>query len=391
MEPALNPFAPGSGVMPPAMVGRQTEIDAFDLLIARAKANTAGNRGILLTGLRGVGKTVLLNMFAEQARRNGWLVAQFEAQPGAEGPKVVRMKLARELQLGVRRLKQSSAWSHLRLQGLGSISNISVGLGLKGLTADMEFTPGRADSKDLHIDLEEMVEDVSLSMHKARAGFALVIDEMQDLDDELLGALLTVQHTAGQRGWPFYIIGGGLPSLPGKVSETRPYAERLFQYRMIGKLSHDAASDALTTPISRLGGLLGGEALELVLEAAGRYPYSLQAYGHTLWEAASGKEISTGDARLAVQLGAEALDQDFFVARWQRATGAERSYLRAMSLDGEGPTNTADLGDRLGKNHSSLTSQRGRLIEKGIIFSPEHGQIQFTVPGMGAFIARQTD
>ncbi|WP_104086312.1 ATP-binding protein [Arthrobacter sp. GMC3] len=391
MEPALNPFAPGSGVMPPALVGRQTEIDAFDLLIARAKANAAGDRGILLTGLRGVGKTVLLNMFAEQARRNGWLVAQFEAQPGAEGPKIVRKKLARELQLGARRLKQSSAWSHLRTQGLGSISNISLGLGLQGLTADMKFTPGRADSQDIDIDLEEMVEDVSLSMRKARAGFALVIDEMQDLDDDLLGALLTVQHTAGQRNWPFYIIGGGLPSLPGKVSEARSYAERLFHYRMIGKLSHSAASEALTTPISRLGGILGGQALDLVLEAAGQYPYFLQAYGHSLWEAASGKEISIGDARLAVQLGTEALDQGFFVARWQRATGAERSYLRAMSQDGEGPTNTADLGDRLGKNHSSLTSQRGRLIEKGIIFAPEHGQIQFTVPGMGAFISRQTD
>lgn len=391
MEPALNPFSPGSGVKPPALVGRQKEIDAFDLLVARAKANAAGDRGVLLTGLRGVGKTVLLNEFSEMARRNGWLVVQFEAQPGDGGPAAVRKKLARELQLGARRLRQTPAWSHLRSQGLGSISNISVSLGLQGLTADLKFDAGRADSRNLEIDLEEMVEDVSASMRKARAGFALVIDEMQDLEAELLGALLTVQHAAGQRGWPFYIVGGGLPSLPGRLSESRSYAERLFHYRMIGKLAPDAAAEALTVPISRLGAVLDGQALDTVLDAAGGYAYFLQAYGRTLWETASEKVITVGDARLAVELGTADLDHGFFVARWQRATPAERNYLRAMSQDGEGPSATADLSGRLGKDHSSLTSQRARLIDKGIIFAPEHGLVQFTVPGMGAFIARQKD
>ena len=391
MEPALNPFTPGSGVKPPALVGRQQEIDAFDLLVARAKANAAGDRGILLTGLRGVGKTVLLNEFSEMARRIGWLVVQFEAQSGEGGPAAVRKKLARELQLGVRRLRQTPAWSHLRQQGLGSISNISVSLGLQGLTADLKFAAGRADSQDLDIDLEEMIEDVSISMRKVRSGFALVIDEMQELDPGLLGALLTAQHTAGQRGWPFYIIGGGLPSLPGRLSESRSYAERLFHYRMIGKLDDKSAREALTVPIERLGAVLKGDPLRTVLDAAGGYAYFLQAYGRTLWEVASEKDITLGDARLAVELGTAELDQGFFVARWQRATQAERRYLRAMSQDGEGPSATADLSSRLCKDHSSLTSQRSRLIEKGIIFAPEHGFVQFTVPGMGSFIYRQQD
>ena len=391
MDPALNPFAPGSGTRPPALEGRQAEIDAFDFLIARAKANAAGDRGILLTGLRGVGKTVLLNEFAEQARRNGWLVVQIEAQPGEEGRGAVRKKLARELQLGARRLRSTSAWGYLREQGLGSISNISLTLGLQGLTTDLRFAPGRADSRTLDIDVEELVEDVSAAMRKARAGFALVIDEMQDLDVELLGILLTVQHTAGQRGWPFFIIGGGLPSLPGRLSESRSYAERLFHWRKIGRLDHEAASAALTVPFSRLGGILKGRPLETVLEAAGGYAYFLQSYGRTLWETASEREISAEDAELAVRLGTEDLDQGFFVARWQRATKAERGYLRAMSRDGEGPSATADLSVRLGKDHSALASQRARLIEKGIIFAPEYGQVQFTVPGMGAFISRQHD
>ncbi|MDQ4502817.1 ATP-binding protein [Sinomonas sp. ASV322] len=391
VDPSLNPFAPGSGVKPPALVGRQMEIDAFDLLVARAKANAAGDRGILLTGLRGVGKTVLLNVFSDIARRHGWLVVQFEAQPGDEEGRAARKKLARELQLGARRLRPTPAWSHLREQGLGSISNLSVSLGLQGLTADLKFAPGRADSSDLDIDLEELVEDICSSMRKARAGFALVIDEMQDLDEGLLGALLAVQHTAGQRGWPFFIIGAGLPSLPGRLSESRSYAERLFHYRQIGRLEHSAASDALTLPIARLGGILGGDALDTVLKAAGGYAYFLQAYGRTLWETASDREITVGDARLAVELGTADLDQGFFVARWQRATRAERAYLRAMSQDGDGPTATANLIGRLKKDHSSLTSQRARLIDKGIIFAPEHGQVQFTVPGMGSFISRQKD
>ncbi len=228
-------------------------------------------------------------------------------------------------------------------------------------------------------------------MSKARAGFALVIDEMQDLDEDLLGALLAVQHTAGQRGWPFFIIGAGLPSLPGRLSESRSYAERLFQYRQIGRLDHSAASEALTVPIDRLGGILRGDALETLLEAAGGYAYFLQAYGRTVWETASDREITVGDALLAVELGTADLDQGFFVARWQRTTRSERGYLRAMSQDGEGPTATADLIDRLQKDHSSLTSQRARLIDKGIIFAPEHGHVQFTVPGMGSFIARQSN
>ncbi|CAH0182846.1 hypothetical protein SRABI83_01471 [Arthrobacter sp. Bi83] len=162
---------------------------------------------------------------------------------------------------------------------------------------------------------------------------------MQDLDTELLGALLSVQYAAGQRGWPMYILGGGLPSLPGQLSESRSYAERLFHYCMVGKLAPDAAAK---------GAVLRGQALDTVLDAAGGCAYFLQAYGRTLWEAASEKEITVGDARLAVELGTADLDHGFFVARWQRATPAERNYLRAMIQDGEGPSTTADLSGRLG-------------------------------------------
>ncbi|SEJ77812.1 AAA ATPase domain-containing protein [Arthrobacter sp. yr096] len=387
----MNPFNPGSGVRPPELVGRDGEIDAFDLLVARSKSNTVGDRGMVLSGLRGVGKTVLLNVFAEHARRNDWLVIQIEAQPGEAGKTATRAKLARELDMGTRRLRGKPAWNFLQ-GALASIGNISASLGVTGLSASVTTKQqGRADSGNLDIDLEELVEDVSLAMRKARAGFGLFIDEMQDLDEELLTVLLSIQHLAGQRGWPFYIIGAGLPNLPGKISEARTYGERLFLYRTIGQVNNEAATEALALPINRLGASLTPDALSLLLSAANGYPFFLQVYGRSAWEAASEKVISGEDAQLAVRLGTSDLDHGFFEARWQRATNAERLYLRAMAQDGDQPSATGEIAERLGKSTGKLAVIRSRLIAKGVIYAPEYGSIQFTVPGMAAFIARQNE
>ncbi|MET3165556.1 UNVERIFIED_ORG: hypothetical protein ABIB19_003992 [Arthrobacter sp. UYEF10] len=390
MDPALNPFNPGSGVRPPELVGRDGEIDAFDLMVARAKSNTAGDRGMVLSGLRGVGKTVLLNVFAEHARRNDWLVIQLEAQPGDAGKKATRAKLARELEVGARRLRGKPAWGFLQ-NALNSIGNISASLGVAGVSASVTTKQGRADSGNLDIDLEELVEDVSLAMRKARVGFGLFIDEMQDLDEELLTILLSVQHLAGQRGWPFYIIGAGLPNLPGKISEARTYGERLFLYRTIGQVNEEAASEALALPINRLGASLAPDALSLLLSAANGYPFFLQVYGRAAWEASSEKIISADDARVAVRYGTSDLDHGFFEARWQRATNAERLYLRAMAQDSDTPSSTGEIAERLGKSTSKLAVIRSRLIDKGVVYAPKYGSIQFTVPGMAAFIGRQTE
>ncbi|MBP2269300.1 hypothetical protein J3A64_004840 [Pseudarthrobacter sp. PvP004] len=387
----MNPFNPGSGVRPPELVGRDGEINAFDLLVARSKSNTVGDRGMVLSGLRGVGKTVLLNVFAEHARRNDWLVIQIEAQPGEAGKTATRAKLARELDMGTRRLRGKPAWNFLQ-GAMASIGNISASLGVTGLSASVTTKQqGRADSGNLDIDLEELVEDVSLAMRKARAGFGLFIDEMQDLDEELLTVLLSIQHLAGQRGWPFYIIGAGLPNLPGKISEARTYGERLFLYRTIGQVNNEAATEALALPINRLGASLTPDALSLLLSAANGYPFFLQVYGRSAWEAASEKVISGEDAQLAVRLGTSDLDHGFFEARWQRATNAERLYLRAMAQDGDQPSATGQIAERLGKSTGKLAVIRSRLIAKGVIYAPEYGSIQFTVPGMAAFIARQNE
>lgn len=390
MDPALNPFAPGSGVKPPELVGRQSEIDAFDLLVARAKSNTVGDRGMVLSGLRGVGKTVLLNVFAEHARRHDWLVIQLEAQPGVEGKAKTRTKLARELEVGARRLRGKPAWSYLK-DSLASISNVSGSLGVTGFSASVTTKQGRADSGNLDIDIEELVEDLSMAMRKARSGFGLFIDEMQDLDDELLTVLLSVQHLAGQRGWPFYLIGAGLPNLPGKISEARTYGERLFLYRTIGQLDEKSAADALTVPIGRLGASTTEDALSALLAAADGYPFFLQTYGRAAWDNTPGPVIGKEDAQLAIKSGTLDLDHGFFEARWQRATPAERKYLRAMAQDGERASLTGEVAARLGKSTNKLAVIRSRLIAKGVVYAPEYGSIQFTVPGMARFIDRQIE
>lgn len=383
----MNPFAPGSGLRPPALEGRSGEIEAFERLIARTKRG-ASERGILLSGLRGVGKTVLLNSFAAEAERNDWFVVQIEAQPTAEGKKATRQKLARAMEVGARRLRTKSAWGHIK-DVMGSIGSFNVTLGFTGVSATLGTTAGRADSGNLDIDLEELVEDLAKAMAKSEAGFGIFIDEMQDLDDELLGALISVQHLAGQKGWPFYLIGAGLPNLPGKLSATRSYSERLFDYRTIGALDHGSAADAINLPMNNLGAHLDTDALRALVTAAGGYPFFLQAYGKSAWNVASSETVNLGDARLAIEIGTEQLDAGFFMSRWQRATPGERQYLRAMAEDQDEASSTAQVASRMNRAASQLTVARSSLIAKGLIYAPDHGEVRFTVPGMSAFIGRQ--
>jgi hypothetical protein len=217
------------------------------------------------------------------------------------------------------------------------------------------------------------------------------IDEMQDLDPETMGALLAAQHTANQREWPFFVIAAGLPDLPRVLTETRSYAERLFNYRRIGTLAATDAAQALREPAERLGAEYATDALTTLLEAAGGYPYFLQEYGQAAWNLAADRLIDRSDAIAAVQYGTEQLDAGFFRSRWQRATRSERRMLLAMAADGEGPCSTALVAERMGLQTSSVGPYRAALISKGLVYSPEHGQIAFTVPGMAGYVERNRE
>jgi hypothetical protein len=213
---------------------------------------------------------------------------------------------------------------------------------------------------------------------------------MQDLDNPTLTALCAVAHQTSQRSLPFFICGAGLPSLPRVLSEAKSYSERLFEYRAIGALSRSHASRALVDPATEEGVSWDDTAAALVLDASNGYPFFIQELGQATWEAADGPDIiNHSDARVGVAEGRHRLDDGFFLARWERATQAERAYLSAMSVDGDGPSLTKDVADRLGRATTSLGPTRANLIAKGLIFAPEHGRIAYTVPGMADYINRQ--
>lgn len=384
--PEQNPYSPGSGRRPPELVGRTGELEAFDTLRART-ANGLSDRGVVLTGLRGVGKTVLLNEMHRMADSFDWLTVRIEARRDEAGAKAVRRALARELVVSARKLTRTSLSSRMR-EALGTISSFNAKIGATGIELGVDLSEGRADSGDTEVDLLELVEDVSLALGERGRAFGVFVDEMQDLDSETMGALIAAQHMANQRDWPFYIIAAGLPNLPRVLTETRSYAERLFNYRQIGKVDRVDAAQALREPAERLGAEYAPAALQTLLDAADGYPYFIQEYGQAAWNLSPDRLVTEADAAAAVQFGTEQLDAGFFRSRWQRATRSERRMLHAMAADGEDPSPTSHVAQRMGIQPSSLGPYRAALINKGLVYAPEHGQIAFTVPGMAGYVDR---
>lgn len=389
MRAALNPFNPGSGLRPPALVGRESELETLGVTVERARHGLP-SRGIILSGLRGVGKTVLLNEMRFRAEAAGWFAVNLEARPDSAGASGARRILAREITTQARQLGRRKRVSARVRTALQSVSAFNVQVGTSGIDLGVELSHGRADSGDIEIDLPELVQDLCAALQDDGTAFGLFIDEMQDLDPTLLRALLVTQHQAGQRGWPFYIIGAGLPNLPTILAATRSYAERLFDYRTIARLSHDQARAALVEPVAP-DVSFAPEALELLLDVAGGYPYFLQEYGRAAWEVSPGPRVTLDDARASVVVGLERLDAGFFRSRWNRATPSERRVLVAMADDGPGPSVSSDVARRMALKPTSLGPYRASLISKGLVYAPEHGLLAYTVPGMDAYVHRHRE
>ena len=344
-----------------------------------------------MTGLRGVGKTVLLNELADRARRDGWIVAKVEAD-GGEGGRPFRQQVAQTLNRALREATGSWGVADRVRRALATFKSFSLLTDPSGgMSIGIEVDPerGRGDTGSLDTDLTDLGLDLAAAASDFGAGVALFVDEMQDLTEAELTAVCQACHEAGQHEAQFYVVGAGLPSLPRVLAEARSYAERLFQYWPIGALDPTDASSALVRPAANVDVDWDEDAAIAIVRRSSGYPYFLQEFGKAAWDFAPGPTITFADALAGVRAGTDSLDHGFFRSRWERATPSERDYMRAMADDGDGPSQSGEVARRLGKKSTAVGPTRANLIHKGLVYAPEHGVVAFTVPGMADFIKRQ--
>lgn len=389
MDPVRNPFAPSAGRRPPELAGREEVIQAAQTAIQRVALGKYA-RPTMLLGLRGTGKTVLLNEFYKIGDQHGLLVSKIEAPEQASLAKLIFPEMRRIL----RSLSTVEAAKHLAAKGLrglrnfASILNIEVaGIGV-GIEGASEPEPGLADSGDIQFDLPELFVLVGEAARSAGKGWLLLIDEVQYLNDTDLSALIVSLHKVSQADLPIAFAGAGLPQVARLAGEAKSYAERLFTYPAIGPLERQAAQIAITRPIEAEGAQIETVAVERIVEATQGYPFFLQEWGSKVWDIAAGPIINQADVKLARGLATHSLDQGFFKVRLDRLTRAETSFVIAMAQLGDGPVSLADIARHLGRTAKSLGPARASIIHKGMIYSAEHGFLEFTVPLFADFMRR---
>jgi DNA transposition AAA+ family ATPase len=387
MDAVRNPYSPGAGRPPAALVGRDRPLELWRVALERIAASRGG-RPLALYGLRGVGKTVLITNFTRSARARGWMTAQVEAGAG----KSLREALGEALHGPLADLARPSAGKRLQ-RALKTAMTFKASYDSSGswnFGLDLGETPGGgADTGVLETDLGKLISDLAAAAEEEGIGLAVLIDEAQDLAPEELVALCAVAHAAGQESWPVLVALAGLPSLPRVLAEAKSYAERLFLYERIEHLDASGAASALIEPAASEGVAWDDDAVAFLVQESMGYPYFLQEFGQDTWDAASGDRITLTDARIGAAHGRAALDTGFFRARWDRATRAEQGYLREMAGDGDGGSSSGAVAARMGRRPSSLGPTRANLMAKGLIYAPTHGVVAFTVPGMAEFVLRQ--
>ncbi|NUS43719.1 MAG: ATP-binding protein [Mycobacteriaceae bacterium] len=395
MDPVRNPYAPGAGQRPPELAGRDKQLAAFDVVLERV-ARGRPERSAVLTGLRGVGKTVLLNQLRSAAISRGWGTGKIEARPEQE----LRRPLSSALHMAVRAIAPSHRNPEQVDDFLGTLKAFALrSTAEKGMRErwqpgiDVPAVVGRADSGDIEIDLIELLMEAAQLARDTGVGIAIFIDEMQDIGAADISAICGACHELSQDAAPLIVVGAGLPHLPAVLSASKSYSERLFGYHRIDRLDRDAADRALIAPALREDVKFTEEALQALYEKADGYPYFVQAYGKSTWDHAAASPITDQDVAVAAPAAEEELAVGFFGSRYERATPAERDYMRAMAdLSGDdGPVATAAVATQLGRKPASLSPARDGLIKKGLIYSAERGSIGFTVPHFGRFLRARPD
>ncbi|MDO9314621.1 MAG: ATP-binding protein [Burkholderiaceae bacterium] len=387
MDPIRNPFAPGAGTPPPELAGRDELRESLRVALERARIGRPA-KSAMLVGLRGVGKTVLLDRVREDAEAAGIHTVRVEAPEGRSLPAL----LAPQLRQALLRLSQVEAAKDYAVRGLralaGFASKLKVTFGDIEVGLDYDPEPGLADNGDLEHDLQALFEQVGLAAKAAETALAIFIDELQYVEEPQLAALITAMHRTEQRKLPVVLVGAGLPQLRGRMGNAKSYAERLFDFPTIGPLPPAAAGQAIEKPLADEGVTITPDALTKILQVTQGYAYFLQQWGSHTWRAAAASPIGTQAVDTASVTAIAALDESFFRVRFDRLTPKEKKYLRAMAELGEGPHRSGDIASCFNADVSSLAPTRSSLIAKGMVWSPNHGDTAFTVPMFDDFMKR---
>lgn len=387
MDPIKNPYSPGAGTPPPELVGRDSLLEQATILLGRIQAGRP-EKSLLLTGLRGVGKTVLLNEIERKAKKMDYKTIFVEAHEGKPlglllAPYLRQLLYALDRMANVEsKVKRALAVFRSFLGQLKvSYKDFSIGL-------DIEPEMGTADSGDLEIDLPELMVAIGEAAKDRKCSVALFIDEIQYLSIKELGALIMALHKLQQQQLPILLLGAGLPVLPGLAGQSKSYAERLFSFPEIGALSQSDTAKALQDPANEQGVEFETSALECVFELTQGYPYFLQEWGYSAWNRAESSPIMKTVIDKATSDVIRKLDENFFRVRFDRLTPSEKLFLRAMAHLGPDPQKISDVAEVMGVETASLSPRRARLLQKGMIYSPSHGTIAFTVPLFDQFMMR---
>ena len=387
MDPIHNPFSPGAGTPPPELAGRDELRESLRIALERAKLGRPA-KSAMLVGLRGVGKTVLLDRIREDAEIAGIHTVRIEAPEGRSLPAL----LAPQLRQALLRLSQVEAAKDYAVRGLRALAGFASKLKMTFNDIEVGFDydpePGLADNGDLEHDLQALFEQVGLAAKSAGTALAIFIDEIQYVEESQLAALITAMHRTEQRQLPVVLIGAGLPQLRGQMGNAKSYAERLFDFPMIGPLAPEAARLAIEKPIEKEGVHITARALSKIQEVTRGYAYFLQQWGSHTWRAAQASPIDVGAVDMASVTVIAALDESFFLVRFDRLTPKEKKYLRAMAELGPGPHRSGDIAACFNAEVSSLAPTRSSLITKGMVWSPNHGDTAFTVPMFDEFMKR---
>jgi len=387
MDPRKNPYAPGAGTPPPELAGRDDLIERAAIALDRIRESRAA-RSLILHGLRGVGKTVLLNRIETDAEARGFASVKVEAPEERSLPAILipalRVALLR-LDRG-KRVRAKLTKAGRALAGFAKALKVKY----KDIEVSTDFEPerGLADSGDLDTDLTDLLASIGNAAHEYRTAVVLFIDELQYVREDQLASLIRALHSASQRQLPITMLAAGLPQLIGRMGRAKSYAERLFEFIPIDRLDEKAARAALSVPAEKEGVAFAQEAIAEILRHTMGYPYFLQEWGRHAWNVADASPISRADARRGTTLALAELDAGFFRVRFDRLTPTEKRYLRAMADLGPGPHRSGDIAERLGKSVTSVAPVRNELIAKGMIYSPAHGDTAFTVPLFDGFMKR---